>query len=440
MSKRNTILITADSVRADYTGFLNSALDTTPYLTELATDGLVFENAIAPGPRTPSSVPVIFTGDLMSTPDQRLEDKTTRIDKISSHMRSHRSIATLFKEHGYTTIGFTTNPWTREETDFDTGFDIFNVISPPAYSTRFPFNIPYVNRLYHTRVGGVYRHIMNWWNNDKWYSQWPSFYDQITDIMRDVDEPFFLWIFLLDTHNPYIVPRTDRMESSTVGMYKSVIRANSVLANSDTTAYRESIPPSTEADLKKAYRDSIRSVDRFVKSMHDDLDRYDPVLIFHSDHGEAFGEHDTYGHQPEMYSENLHVPLLIHGLDESGRIGETFPLSSLSNLLKRCCIEGELPTGESDHAIAQDEHGDTLMIRDDRWKLLLDSSGSESERYLFDLKNDPAETENVIDDNPAIGTQLEAILNEHVVEEELETSDDDIPESVEEHLESLGYK
>ncbi len=441
MSGRNTILITADSVRADYTGFLNPALDTTPYLAELAKSGLVFENAVAPGPRTPSSMPVVFTGEPMPVPGQPLEDKGHRIDRIKHHMRSHRSVATRFKEAGYTTIGVSTNPWTMEHTDFDDGFDVFEAVTPPSYSNRYPFKLPYVNRLYHTRLGGVYRHVMNYINNDKWYSQWPTFYDRTVESVSDVDEPFFLWIFLLDSHNPYLVPRTDRVESSTVGMYTSVLRANSMLTASKDAAYKDSLPTPTELNVKKAYRDSIRSVDRFVKTIHTDLETYDPVLVFHSDHGEAFGEHGTYGHQSAMHSENLRVPLLIHGSAESGRIRETFSLSGLPDLLVRCSIEEESPTFDSDYAMAQDEDGEKFAIRNRKWKLILDDTGSEPERRLYDLQNDPGENVNVMADNPEAGAELEEILNGKVAEkEEVDASDGEVADSVEEHLESLGYK
>jgi arylsulfatase A-like enzyme len=37
------------------------------------------------------------------------------------------------------------------------------------------------------------------------------------------------------------------------------------------------------------------------------------VLIVSSDHGEAFGEHDTFYHTKTVYEELLHVPLFIQG-------------------------------------------------------------------------------------------------------------------------------
>lgn len=67
---KNVHLITADSVRADAVGFPHAHVETTPYLSDLARESLVFSDAIAPGPRTPSSIPVLLTGTHLPVPDR----------------------------------------------------------------------------------------------------------------------------------------------------------------------------------------------------------------------------------------------------------------------------------------------------------------------------------------------------------------------------------
>jgi arylsulfatase A-like enzyme len=65
------VLVTADSVRADHCGWLSGEGEQsgptagppiTPTLTELADESVTYTSAIAPGPRTLSSVPVSHTG------------------------------------------------------------------------------------------------------------------------------------------------------------------------------------------------------------------------------------------------------------------------------------------------------------------------------------------------------------------------------------------
>ena len=46
----NIVLVTVDSLRADHCGFMGYEEDTTPTMDAMAEDGLVLENAIAPGP------------------------------------------------------------------------------------------------------------------------------------------------------------------------------------------------------------------------------------------------------------------------------------------------------------------------------------------------------------------------------------------------------
>ncbi|MEF8902078.1 MAG: sulfatase-like hydrolase/transferase, partial [Halovenus sp.] len=59
---RNIVLVSIDSLRADHCGFMGYGKETTPNLDRLAREGVVFENAIAPGPATAQSMPAIFTG------------------------------------------------------------------------------------------------------------------------------------------------------------------------------------------------------------------------------------------------------------------------------------------------------------------------------------------------------------------------------------------
>jgi arylsulfatase len=50
----------------------------------------------------------------------------------------------------------------------------------------------------------------------------------------------------------------------------------------------------------------------------------------HSDHGEEFGENGRYGHQPDVTEELIHVPLVVWGLEESGRVETPVGLRELA--------------------------------------------------------------------------------------------------------------
>ena len=64
-----------------------------------------------------------------------------------------------------------------------------------------------------------------------------------------------------------------------------------------------------------AYDSSIAYLDAQLGALFDALRAAgvydDTVIVVTSDHGEAFGEHDLYGHANSLYRETLHVPLII---------------------------------------------------------------------------------------------------------------------------------
>lgn len=62
MDKRNIVLITLESIRADYCSFMGYHRKTTPILDRMAREGLYFENAIAPSVPTAPSTFSCFTG------------------------------------------------------------------------------------------------------------------------------------------------------------------------------------------------------------------------------------------------------------------------------------------------------------------------------------------------------------------------------------------
>lgn len=174
---QNIILITADSLRADYCGFLNSAMATTPTLDRMAEDGVVFENAIAPGPRTLSSIPEIFTGRQLPKTEADNWSYEVRMGRISSHMANHTALPQKLKEEGYTTAAYTANPWTTPNTNFDRGFDHF-------YEIKNEREI--VNRFSGTALEPI-KWMSNWVFKETWFSQWPTFYEEIRRTVEQLE-------------------------------------------------------------------------------------------------------------------------------------------------------------------------------------------------------------------------------------------------------------
>ncbi|WP_129115400.1 sulfatase-like hydrolase/transferase [Halegenticoccus tardaugens] len=400
---QNILLVTTDSVRADYCSYLTRGRNTTPYLDSLVNESAVFTNAISPGPRTPSSMPVIFTGEhYRSTPTQ--EDFGSRYSRIADHMRRYETIAQLLSKQGYATAAYTANPWTTEATLFDQSVDCFRMIGSKHQQINDNLdgdrNINLYERLSH--IGD------QWLKKTDWFSQWPAFYEEIRSAINQLKEPWFIWVFLLDTHSPYIVPKKFRNEISGPAMYYSAIRHNYTIMRN---GHHENPPNHLVSFLEQSYRDSIRSVDGFIEALEADVNYDNTTLIFHSDHGEAFGEHGTYGHQPELFEENIRVPFLIKGGVEPSWIDRPISLIELPKIIEYI-VESRIISPNDftdDFVVSKTEFGEETAVRGERWKYIQKRDGAK----LFDLKNDPGEQIDLLDQEPEIAEKLQETHKRH---------------------------
>jgi len=115
-------------------------------------------------------------------------------------------------------------------------------------------------------------------------------------IERDLprlEKPFFAMVHLSGTHAPYFVDD----------------------ARAPFKPYRHSVTWSGLQELHAAYRDSIfaqdASVARIVRAFFAASGDAPALVVFTSDHGEAFGEHSAIHHGQSLYDEQIHVPMWI---------------------------------------------------------------------------------------------------------------------------------
>jgi arylsulfatase A-like enzyme len=388
--RRNVVLVTADSIRADYCGFLGGP-NTTPFLSNTSLGAVVFENAVAPGPRTPSSVPVAMTGEWYRTPAG--DPPRNRLSLIADHLRRFRTTGERLQERGYATAAITANPWTTTATGFDRVFDEFREIGGG-----------YGDDGERTFMEKLLDYADQWRKSTDWFAQWKNYYDDISERLERLDEPWFLWVFLLDTHSPYIVPSQYRRESTRLSMYYSVLRYNlSVMRGNPDVK----LSPRVHEWTRRAYRDSIRSIDAFLERLSSDVDLKRTSVVFHSDHGDAMREHGMYGHQDQMYEENLRVPMAVLPADESRRIAEPVSLIKLPEVIADTA-RGRLDPDSyvSPFSYSRTEFGEVDAVRGERFKLI---SGTDWEE-LYDLETDPGERTNRIEDLPEVAEPLRACL------------------------------
>lgn len=406
-SNRNLVLVTVDSLRADHCGFVDSDSGLTPTIDRLAGDGVAFTQAIAPGPRTPSSVPVLFTGEFMADDEEwTMGNWQRRQQRIGRHMTRVTHLSEQLQRRGYETAAFTANPWTTRESNFDAGFDDFFEISAdsPDISSK-DLSDSALFKLADSGFEFLPVDPIDWSGKKEWFSQWTGYFELIREKLEQLTEPFFLWIFILDSHQPYITPRRFRKECSAWQMYYSILR----YWHGETTD--EEIPPHAEEMIQKTYRDAVRSVDGFVGALEEEIRRFDPITVFLSDHGEAIGERGDFGHEQTLYEENLRVPFFVHGVDRDETVEKQLPLRNLPKILTDLTGADEFDPHlhTQPFAVSQIENNRAASIRSTRWKLV--STGG-SDR-LYDLQSDTEETDDVSTMYPKVASSLRQLLDRH---------------------------
>jgi len=382
---RNIVLITLDSVRADHCSFMGYCRKTTPTIDRMARKGLYFENAIAASVPTGPSMFSCFTSEFLYT-SKILEPKIVRNFFLQS-----KTLAEVLSNSGYETVAVHRHPWLSRIFGFDKGFRYYSCGDFDRVKSR---------------------------NAIKWITDvlkgigastpWHEYYDEIIKKIKTLREPWFLWTILLDTHTPYFPPikKWNKNRATLIYHYAKL-------------KFLKSKYPRKIKSIIDAYDDAIFYADIFIKNLLEDLGSYDPIFIIHADHGDGFGEHGFYHHPPQLYEELIHVPLVIYNSDLKGKIDYPVSLRSLSpTIIKLAGIENTFSAktllDKTEWAISQVfDNYRRIAIRLKRWKYIWSETGEE----LYNLKDDPHEQINVVNEHRDLAMELKNIVKNFVNEE-----------------------
>lgn len=383
---RNIVLVTYDSLRADHCGFMGYERDTTPTLDQMAKEGVVYENAVASGVPTISSMTAVMTGE-HSWASPEIGFNTEQRDQVTSRP----TVAEVLSDSGYSTGGLSPNPPASSYFGFDDGFDWFRdfLAERKGLFERLWHRV-FQNSIEGGNVSTYLRLFRNVVQREEVLRPWEAFYEEILQWVRNVPEPYFLWVLLLEPHHPWLPPTEYQRWSSRWDKYQSFKHYWEML-NSD---WEPDFEPSVRRRLVNLYDDSIRYGDAFLEELRDDLRDDDPIFIVHADHGEEFGEHGRYGHQPYLYENLIHVPLVVWNTGRQHRVQKPVGLRSLAPTI--CDLAGashpfraqSLPGDQSWVASKVFvEGGRRCAIRTDRGKYIKQRNQSE----LYRLATDPTE-------------------------------------------------
>lgn len=405
---RNIVLLTYDSLRADHCGHHGYERDTTPNLDRLAEEGVSFENATSVASRTNPSMAAAFTGEPMT-----FREPVSNPEVARYHLKRYGTLAEKLSELGYTTGAFCPNAYASRYYGFDRGFDHFEdfLFSEDTYQTIFE------EQLDDSGIYGILRNIRNFVRREEVFRTWDRYINQIEKWTNRQDGPYFLWLFSLDTHFPFLTPRSDRKFSNLFDQYYYNWKCNKIIDKLDPQ-----LSDQTWQKMIDIYDDSIRFADKLIPELQNRLADDNPVLIAHSDHGEGFGEHGMFGHfYPALYEENIHVPTVAwSSASDSETISEPFSLLDLPEYIVNGVTDGDLtdpPTRKV--TIMSDYDGrrarNVFGVRGKEYKYLMEKSPEEEIEMAYHLRNseDDRNREEPVDEVPDLFRQITVRRKQH---------------------------
>lgn len=387
----HVILISIDSLRADHLGCYGHSRDTSPFLDEFASSGVVFETAVSSSSWTIPAHAAMFTG---------LPDRVHGcIDEFSWLDRSRKTIAEAFREAGYQTVGFFSGPPLHPNFGFGQGFD--------SYHDCTTFSETSIGILKGDKVLTELEHKPNTVVTNG------EVLDAVDRWLKDATaRPLFMFIHMWDVHYDYQPPQPyDRLFDPD---YRGPCTGREVL---EVVKRPADWTDADVAHLQALYDGEIRWTDETVRKICERLEaRFGAenlLIVITSDHGEAFYEHGVHGHRLSLHEEEIRVPLLIRypsRIKGNRRVENLVSLVDLApTVLDLAGIHDGLPDaygrslapllrdpsarGPDRPALCEVINTQTdlhlFALRTPEWKLILDI---EKARFdLYDLRADPGE-------------------------------------------------
>jgi arylsulfatase A-like enzyme/Tfp pilus assembly protein PilF len=399
----NVLLITLDTTRADRLGCYGYGPAETPRLDRLASEGVLFEQAITPTAFTLPSHSSIMTGLYPPFHGMRLNGGAALADV-------HITLAEQLAASGYR-CGAVIGAFVLDQRwGLSQGFESFEDDIEMAPEQKLD-------------LAGVQRRA-----------------DRVVDLglgwLEEEDErPFFAWLHLYDPHIPYDPPEP----------------------------YGARFAP---RGLGGLYDGEVAFADFHVGRVLDWLEERkladETVVVVVGDHGESLGDHGESEHGYYIYDATVRVPLIVRvpGTDLEGiRVpAQVRTVDVMPTILDMVGVEAPRPLHggslvplmlEPDGEGPEFAYGESMSVHlQYGWSALYSVRTTEHKFIeaprpeLYAIEEDPRETKNLVRDHPDIAERLRTELEDLRAEIEAgapETEEADLDEETLGMLAALGY-
>ncbi len=249
----NVLLITIDTLRADYLGCYGRSSIATANIDALAGRGVRFEQAIAQVPLTAPSHASILTGTYPQV--HKVRDMGGFVlDK------GVPTLATILGQVGYETAAFVGSSVLNRYYGLNRGFATYG---DEMKSSQEEKKLPGV--VAEVRGEVVTQRATAW-------------------LDKSASKRFFLWVHYYDPHFPYDPPEPYRTR------YAKDLYGGEV-----------------------AYADE--QIGKLLKALEEHGLRERTLVVLLADHGESLGDHGEYTHGVFLYDSTVHIPLIFAGPD-----------------------------------------------------------------------------------------------------------------------------
>lgn len=438
----NILWIVWDAVRADHMTLYGYKKPTTPHLEQWAADARVFTDCMAAASATTAPYASMLTGLLPAEHGVSYDRKYL--------LGEFTSIAEVLSDSGYQTYLFTGHPGVTAEDGFGEGFD----------RVEHPWTEPYHDDAFDlvkqkVPTGDVSSEIalkIHQYGVGAWAFKAAGAFARPALVKwlkeRDRERPYFAMLVYGEAQRPHLPSMEYRVRSMGEELAEKSKSVERVRIKFWPHSFGANIYSDEEIRvINGMYDATIMELDDLFANLMEHLksvgDLDNTVVIVTADHGDLQGEYHIVGHDFVMYQRILRIPLilrlprLIPAGAESRPVSQVDIAATVAELagaeapesMRRNAVSllspkadrlrfAEYPTYHKKAlAIMEEYYPDfdtspykrTLRcVVDDRFKLV---AGSDGRDELFDLKTDPHENENVIDEHPQDAKRLKSEIN-----------------------------